>query len=305
MIKATPFLKWAGGKRQLINKIDENLPLEIKQTGQIDLYIEPFVGGGAIFFHLLSNYSVKKSIINDINPDLILCYKVIKLFPDELIKKLKKIEKEYLLQDEEGRKNYFYNKLRIPYNKMRVDYLVPNSKTWVNKVALLISLNKTCFNGLYRQNSKGEFNVPFGKYKNPKILDEANIKNIHSLLQKTEIKCGSYDTIKIPKKSKAFVYFDPPYRPLNKTSSFTKYSKEDFNDEDQKSLSIFFKKLHKERHLLLLSNSDTKDNFFENLYKGFDIQHVSAKRSINSNAANRGKIHELLIKNYKSISGLF
>lgn len=305
MIKATPFLKWAGGKRQLINQIDANLPTKIKQSGKIDLYIEPFVGGGAVLFHLLSNYNVKKSIINDINPDLILTYKVIKLFSEELIRQLRKIQKDYLPLDEENRKIYFYEKLRNSYNNTKIDYLLPDKRTWVNKATLLIALNKTCFNGLYRQNSKGEFNVPSGKYKNPKILDEQNIRNISLLLKNTEILCGGYNNITIPKKSKTLFYFDPPYRPINKTSSFTKYSKEDFNDKDQKSLSKFFKKLDKQGHLLLLSNSDTKDNFFENLYKGFDIQHVSAKRSINSKASNRGKIHELLIKNYKSFSGLF
>jgi len=172
MIQAKPFLKWAGGKRQLLNEIDKNLPHHILETKQLDLYIEPFVGGGALLFHLLSNYSVKKNIINDINPDLMLSYKVIKLFPKDLINKLKKIEREYLPLGYEQRKEYFYNNLRIPYNKLKIDYTTPNTKTSIEKVALLIALNKTRFNGLFRQNSKGEFNVPFGRYANPRILDE-------------------------------------------------------------------------------------------------------------------------------------
>ncbi|MDD4382337.1 MAG: DNA adenine methylase [Candidatus Dojkabacteria bacterium] len=297
MIQAKPFLKWAGGKRQLLNKIESILPCDVLKTKEIDLYIEPFVGGGALLFHLLSNYSVSKSIINDINPDLILSYKVIKLFPHELIKKLKRIEDDYLPLAYEQRKEYFYNNLREAYNKLDVDYKAVDSKTSVEKVALMIALNKTCFNGLYRENSKGEFNVPFGKYANPKILDEDNLLNASKLLQGTEILCGNYSSISIPQDSKVFIYFDPPYRPLT-DSGFTKYTKEDFNDEDQKQLAKYIQRIHKEKHHFLLSNSDTEDNFFDNLYKGFDIQRVLAKRYINSNANGRGEINELLIKNY-------
>jgi DNA adenine methylase len=297
MNPAKPFLKWAGGKRQLLNEIDKNLPPKILKTKEIDLYIEPFVGGGALLFYLLSNYSIKKSVINDINPDLILSYNVIKLFPKDLIKKLEKIEKEFLPLEYEQRKKYFYNNLRIPYNKLEVDYTTPNTKTSIEKVALLIALNKTCFNGLFRQNSKGEFNVPFGRYINPRILDKDNILNVSNLLKNTEIFCGSYESIKIPKDTKAFVYFDPPYRPLT-NAGFTKYSKEDFNDNDQKQLAKYFRELDKAKHYLMLSNSDTKDKFFDELYKGFNIQKVSAKRYINSNSNGRGNINELLIKNY-------
>ena len=297
MIQAKPLLKWAGGKRQLLNEIEKNLPTHIISSKQIDLYIEPFIGGGAVLFHLLNNYSVKKSIINDINPDLMLSYKVIKLFPKDLINKLKKIEKEYLLLEYEQRKEYFYNNLRTPYNKLEANYSNPNSTNSIEKVALLIALNKTCFNGLFRQNSKGEFNVPFGKYANPRILDEENILNVSYLLKNTEIFCGSYKSIKVPRNTKAFVYFDPPYRPLT-TAGFTKYSKEDFNDSDQKQLAKYFRELNKAKHYLMLSNSDTNDKFFEKLYKGFNIQKVLAKRYINSNANGRGNINELLIKNY-------
>lgn len=298
MTKTKPFLKWAGGKRQLLNELEANFPPHILKTKEIDLYIEPFVGGGALLFYLLSNYSVKKTIINDINQDLMLTYKVIKLFPEELINKLNEIEIEYLKLDTKDRKKYFYEKLREPYNKLRVNYNEEDKKAWIEKSALLIALNKTCFNGLYRQNSKGEFNVPVGRYKNPKILDEVNIRNVSKLLQSTKILCGSYDSIEIPDDKKAFIYFDPPYRPLSTTSSFTKYSKGDFNDEEQKELAQYFKELSKREHYLLLSNSDTKDNFFEKLYKEFDIQTILAKRFINSHANGRGNISELLIKNY-------
>jgi DNA adenine methylase len=303
MITAKPFLKWAGGKRQLLNELEANFPPHILETKEIDLYIEPFVGGGALFFYLLSNYSVKKSIINDINPDLMLTYKVIKLFPEELIKKLNKIQSEFLKLDTEKRKEYFYEKLREPYNKLKVNYNKKDKKSWVEKAALLIALNKTCFNGLYRQNSKGEFNVPVGRYKNPKILDKENIKNVSKLLQNTRILCGSYDSIKIPDEKSVFIYLDPPYRPLSTSSSFTRYSKGDFNDEDQKRLSQHYRKLDEKGFELLLSNSDPKntnpkDSFFDALYEDFTILRVPAKRFINSKANGRGEINELLIKNY-------
>lgn len=304
MIKVKPFLKWAGGKRQVINELESNFPPQILGTKKIDLYVEPFVGGGALFFYLLSNYSVKKSIINDINQDLMLTYKVIKLFPEELIKKLDIIQTEYLKLDTEGKKEYFYKKLRTPYNQLKIDYKEENKASWTEKAALLIALNKTCFNGLYRQNSRGEFNVPVGYYKNPKILDEENLRNVGKLLQDVEILCGSYDAIKIPKGKKAFIYFDPPYRPLSTTSSFTKYSKVDFNDEDQKKLANHFRKLDKEGHYLLLSNSDPtntdeNDLFFDKLYKGYHIQKILAERFINSDSSKRKAIRELLITNYR------
>lgn len=304
MIQAKPFLKWAGGKRQLLPEIENNLPEEIKTSKNIDLYIEPFIGGGALFFHLLSNYNVKKSIINDINPDLMLSYKVIKLFPEELIKELKNIERKFIKLDEPNRKIFYYDELRTPFNKLKINYSTIDKQSCIKKVSLLMALNKTCFNGLFRQNSKGEFNVPVGRYKNPKILDEDNLRNVSKLLQDTEILCGSYDSIKIPKSRKAFIYFDPPYRPLSTTSSFTKYSKGDFNDEDQKKLANYFRKLDKEGHYLLLSNSDPtntdeNDLFFDKLYKGYHIQRILAERFINSDSSKRKAIRELLITNYR------
>lgn len=303
MIKAQPFLKWAGGKRQLINEIEKNLPKQISRSKVIDIYIEPFVGGGALLFHLLSNYTVNKCIINDINRDLILTYTVVKQYPDELIKKLRIIENEFISLPEEEKPLYFYNNLRLPFNELKVSDISIDKKNNIQKVALLIALNKTCFNGLYRQNSKGGFNVPFGRYKNPKILNEENIINCSKLLQNTEILCGGYEEIEIPKETKAFIYFDPPYRPLSKTSGFTKYSKEDFNDDDQKKLASYYNRLSKQGHFLLLSNSDPKnqdinDNFFDDLYKDFNIQRVSAKRFINADSSKRGSVNELMIKSY-------
>jgi len=303
MTQAKPFLKWAGGKRQLLNELEKSFPPHILETKEIDLYVEPFVGGGALLFHLLSNYTVRNSIINDINPDLMLTYKVIKLFPKKLIKKLEKIQNEYLKLNTEERKVYFYESLRTPYNILNINYDEIDEDTWSEKASLLIALNKTCFNGLFRQNSKGEFNVPPGRYKNPKILDEENLMNVSGLLQNTEISSGSYKDVEFDKNKEAFIYFDPPYRPLSTTSSFTKYSKGDFNDEDQKKLADYYKRLDKDGHYLLLSNSnpkstDPEDDFFEKLYKEFDMQTVLAKRHINSKANGRGEITELLIRNY-------
>ena len=303
MNQAQPFLKWAGGKRQLLPELEKNLPEHIKKNKKIDLYVEPFVGGGAFFFFLFSEYFIKKAIINDINSDLMLSYKVIQNDHEDLIKRLEEIEKEYRNLKPEKRKNYFYKKLREPFNKLKVSFSRPNKKKAVEKVALLIALNKTCFNGLFRQNSKGEFNVPFGDYKNPKILNKDNIKKVHKALKNTEILCKSYEKINLGEKTKAFVYFDPPYRPIKKSSSFTRYSKEDFDDEDQKKLAKYFVKLSKQGHFVLLSNSDPQnynleDRFFEELYSDYEIKKVVARRSINCNGQDRGNITELLIRNY-------
>lgn len=303
MIQAKPFLKWAGGKRQLLKDLEKNFPTSIKKSKSIDLYIEPFVGGGALFFYLKSNYSINESIINDINPDLILTYKVIKKFPKQLIKKLETVENEYLKLDQNQRKVYYYEKLRSEYNKTRIDIAHFEKELWIKKATLLIALNKTCFNGLFRQNSKGYFNVPIGKYKNPKILDKENLLNVSQALQDTTILCTNYNKIKIPENKRPFIYFDPPYRPLSTTASFTKYSKGDFDDKDQEELAQHFKDLAEKKYYLLLSNSNPKnsnpeDNFFEELYKDYNIKEISAKRHINSNAKKRGTITELLIKNY-------
>lgn len=298
MTIAKPFLKWAGGKRQLVNILDKCLPSKIRETKEIELYAEPFIGGGAFLFHVLSFYKVKKSIINDINPDLMITYTVVQKYPEELIEKLRVIEKQYLKFNEKEKEEYYYA-LRKVFNELRVDFNKPVPEVWVEKASLLIVLNKLCFNGLFRQNSKGEFNVPMGKYKNPKILDEGNILNASKLLQYTEVHCGSYLGINFAKAEKAFVYLDPPYRPLPKTSAFTKYSKEDFHDEDQKELSKYFRKMDKRGSSLLLSNSDTGDGFFDKMYQGYCIEKVRSKRFINSNGYGRGEVSELLIRNYQ------
>ncbi len=295
-IKAKPFIKWVGGKTQLLGNIEKALPENFSQQKNLT-YIEPFVGGGAVLFWILQQYpNIKKAVINDINPDLTKAYKTIKETPSELIKILQVIQDEYLPLDEEKRKEYFLDK-RERFNTKALDP--------VENTALFIFLNRTCFNGLYRVNRKGLFNVPFGRYANPKICDEQTIFADSEILQKVKILTGDFeDTLKYA-TSNSFFYFDPPYKPLSKTSNFNSYSKKDFNDSEQIRLSNFCKKINLLGHNFILSNSDVKgknpdDNFFDDLYEQFSIKRVFATRMVNSNAERRGKLTELLITNYLS-----
>lgn len=294
---AKPFLKWAGGKGQLLNKFEEMYPQELI-NGEIDTYIEPFVGGGAVLFDILQKYKVKKAVIVDLNKELVNCYRCIKADVDELIKHLKTLQDEFLPLNDEKRKEYFL-KVRNRYNEIHL-----NGKYDFEKAADFIFLNKTCFNGLYRVNSKGEFNVPFGKYKNPLICDSENLTLISKLLQNVEIRFGDYSIAEEYVNGKTFIYFDPPYRPLIENSSFVGYDKSGFNDDNQKELAEFVKKLDKQNCLVMLSNSDPKntnpdDNFFDELYKGFEIDRIFAKRMINCQADKRGDITEIVVRNYK------
>ena len=288
-----PFLKWAGGKGQLIDEIEKFYPFDKK----INKYAEPFIGGGAVLFDILNKYELEKIYISDVNKELVNCYVAIKENVHELIKKLRKIEDEFLAREKEDRKIYYYKK-REKFNKLKLE----NNNEKINRVALMIFLNRTCFNGLYRVNKKGLFNVPMGDYKNPKICDEENLINISKKLKNVDIIYGdykkSYDFI----DKNTFVYFDPPYRPLNQTSSFTSYTEYTFEDKEQIELSEYFKLLNEKGAKLLLSNSDPKnvdinDEFFDDLYKGFDIKRIEASRAINSKGEKRGKVTEVLISN--------
>ncbi len=302
-IKARPFLKWAGGKSQLIGNLESNLPERIKRSRKIERYLEPFIGGGAFFFYLKSNYDIGKSFICDINRELIICYKVIQGNPDKLMEKLEELQNDYLKKSEDQRKICFYT-IREAYNNQATnfDYETCNDE-WITRASYLIFLNKTCFNGLFRLNGKGEFNVPFGKYKNPRIYDSDNILEVSKALKNTEILNMDFkETARFVKKD-TLVYFDPPYRPINETSNFTSYSRDGFNDEDQKRLSVFYSKLNKIGGYLILSNSDPKnynyqDYFLDELYKDYNIVRVKATRMINCDASKRGEINELIIKNY-------
>ena len=293
---AKPFLKWAGGKGQLLNKFEEMYPQELI-NGEIDTYIEPFVGGGAVLFDVLQKYNVKKAVIVDLNKELINCYRCIKADVNEMIKHLKNLQDEFLPLNDEKRKEYFL-KVRNRYNEIHL-----NGKYDFEKAADFIFLNKTCFNGLYRVNSKGEFNVPFGKYKNPLICDSENLTLINKLLQNVEIRFGDYSIAEEYVNGKTFIYFDPPYRPLIENSSFVGYDKSGFNDDNQKELAEFVKKLNKQNCLVMLSNSDPKntnpdDNFFDELYKKFEIDRIFARRMINCQADKRGDITEIVVRNY-------
>jgi len=300
-----PFLKWAGGKGQLLGKFQKFYPPELFDQ-KIRYYYEPFVGGGAVFFDIVQKFEIEKAFLFDVNEELVLVYKVIQNEVNLLIEQLKKYEKLYFQKNEANQKEFYY-KIRHEFNheKPNIDYQV-FSNSWIERAAQIIFLNKTCFNGLFRFNSRGEFNVPAGKYKNPKILDESNLLGASNLLQRAEIFSADFRNIKNNLNNNAFVYFDPPYRPLNKTSSFTAYSKFGFGDKEQNDLSQLFTQLNKNGIKLMLSNSDPKntdpgDNFFDDLYKDFNISRVPAKRMINSNASKRQAIQEIIVTNYPVI----
>ena len=294
MKEAKPFLKWAGGKTQLINDIKKVLPKEF--TKYKFNYIEPFVGSGAVLFWMLNNFpKIEKAIINDINADLTNTYKVISHSPFELISILNQFQNEYhSLEDNSEIKKEYYLEKRENFNSRKF------SNT--EQAAFFIFLNRTCFNGLYRVNKNNFFNVPIGSYKKPTICDAENILAVSESLKKVEILTGDYQQTLDFAERPALFYFDPPYKPLSKTSSFNSYSKDDFNDDEQIRLRDFCKKLDSLNHYWILSNSDLKsknieDNFFDDLYSDFNIQRVDARRSINANPEKRGKLTELLITN--------
>lgn len=296
MIKAKPFIKWVGGKTQLLEQLEANLPADFDKK-EIT-YIEPFVGGGAMLFHMLQkHHNIKKAFINDINEDLIIAYQTVKNSSKDLITSLKNIQEEYyVIKNEEKRREYFLE-MRKRYNTKSLDF--------IENTTLFIFLNRTCFNGLYRVNKSGLFNVPFGKYTNPTICDEETIIADSELLKNVEILSGDFEnTIELAEKN-SFYYFDPPYRPLSNTSSFNDYTKEAFNDVAQKRLKLYCDKLSEHGALLMLSNSDCKgknpnDTFFNDLYNTYHVSTVWASRNINANASKRGKLTELLIRNYEN-----
>ena len=296
-------MKWAGGKSQLIEALASLLPPEM-QNGEIKKYVEPFIGGGALFFYVAQNHpSVQSFFISDVNEELILAYKTIKKDVESLISLLATLEKEYHSLGRSKQRDFFYQK-RVDFNKKLADIDFKNFQdNWIERTASIVFLNRTCFNGLFRVNSKGEFNVPFGDYKNPKICDPENLHAVSGILQKTEIERGDFTTSKEFVDRHTFVYFDPPYRPISKTASFTSYSRFDFGEEAQKRLAGYFALLSQEGAKLMLNNSDPKnespeDRFFEDLYKDFRIERVDASRMINCDGNKRGKIKELVIMNY-------
>lgn len=296
---AKPFVKWVGGKGQLLTQLEDNLPAGLHEDSFT--YIEPFVGGGAMLFFMLQNFvNIKRVVINDINKNLTDAYRAIKEEPEGLVYRLKYIEQQYgKIADYEEQRTY-YLEMRRRFNE---EPLKP-----IDKTALLIFLNRTCFNGLYRENTKGFFNVPFGRYANPTICNEEVIYADSELLNCYNVEILNGDFKETAKHMDAyglnFFYFDPPYRPLSATSSFNSYVKEDFNDDSQRDLADFCRQIGKKDNIKwMLSNSDCsaknpEDTFFEDIYSGFDIQRVYASRMVNANASKRGKLTELLIRNY-------
>lgn len=299
-IKAKPFLKWAGGKTQLLPTLDAHLPERFAYQDDVT-YIEPFVGGGALLFYMLQKYpNISKAIINDKNPRLINAYISIKEHPWLLIENLRTLQKEYRSRASfESRQNYFLE-IRNAFNS--------TNHSDIEDAAFMLFLNRTCFNGLYRENSKGLFNVPVGKYTNPTICDEELIITDSELLQNVTILNGDFSQVEQYIDGNTLIYFDPPYRPLSETSNFNSYTKDAFNDAEQERLCEFFKRITQLGCSALLSNSDgtaakPSDTFLVDLYKDFFIEHVAAKRAINSNGAKRGSLTELLIRNYSTIKG--
>jgi DNA adenine methylase len=301
MENVRPFVKWAGGKGSLISQLKNFYPFELENE-TINKYVEPFIGGGAVLINILQKYDVKEVYAFDINMDLINCYNVIKNNVDELITKLDKMEKDFIALEQDDRQQYFYD-IRNEYNS----YRIKENEQSVKRASEFIFLNRTCFNGLYRVNKSGDFNVPCGKYKNPTICDSDNLRNLSYLIRNVVFQYGDYTKSEQYVDNNTFVYFDPPYRPLSVSSGFTSYTKEDFNDDNQKELAIYYRKLNEKNAKLMLSNSNPKntnkeDTFFEKIYKGFNINEVSAKRMINANAKGRGAISELLITNYEEMN---
>jgi len=299
-VGAKPVLKWAGGKSALMGQLIPLLPDDLICSSRVT-YFEPFAGGGAMFFTISQMFDIQKAFLFDINADLILTYRVIQENIHDLITELYATSKRYLNLNDEQRARFYYEQ-RKEFNENRT------SQNSVTRAAQLIFLNKTCFNGLYRVNSRGEFNTPIGAYVAPKILDAENLLAAHRVLQIAEIACTNYTEVLKLADSNSFVYFDPPYRPLNATSNFNSYAAETFDDTSQMALAQVFTNLDAKGTKVMLSNSDPKnhdpaDNFFDNLYANFNIHRIHAKRMINSNASKRGEIREMVITNYNNYHG--
>ncbi len=299
--KPKPFLKWAGGKTQLLEQLAQFFPPSLA-AGKITTYVEPFIGSGAVFFYLASQFSIEKFVISDINQELILAYRTIQNSVESLIFYLSELEQRYhALTDSEQEEFFYSTRSAFNLNRATTNYTLPN----VERTAQIIFLNRTCYNGLFRVNAKGGFNVPFGSYKNPQICFPRILRDCSAILQRTEIYHGDFSTCRPHVNQNTFVYFDPPYLPISATSSFKSYQVDDFDDLAQIRLANYYAELHSMGAKLMLSNSDPQninheDSFFQDLYPNFVIKKVQASRMINSNGEKRGKITELLIMNYES-----
>lgn len=299
---ARPFVKWVGGKTQLLKQLDENLYDGVK-TGEITSYIEPFVGGGALFFYIAQNYPIRKFLLADNNTDLVLAYWTIRERVGTLLKVLFDLEQNYLRLPGKKREAFYYS-IRKKFNQDKNCIDVSKfSDAWIEHTSHLIFLNKTGFNGLYRVNSAGMFNVAFGKYVNPTICDAENIVQVSHVLKRADIFLCDFHEMAQFMDAESFVYLDPPYRPLSETAYFTSYSPTNFSALDQQRLAQFCHLGNDMGAKILISNSDPSnvdplDTFFEQNYPGFNIKTTSANRMINCRADRRGKINELMIMNY-------
>ena len=294
--KVKPFLKWVGGKSQLLSEIEKYYPFKY---GKITKYAEPFVGGGAVLFDILSKYDLDAVYISDINAELINTYRIIRDDVDELIEMLMTMQKEFQPMNTDNRKIYYLAK-RERFNDLKVN---SNENINIEKAALMIFLNRTCFNGLFRVNKKGLFNVPMGFYRSPMICDEKNLRSVSEKLQSVTIVCGDYRKSDDFIDDSTFVYFDPPYRPITDTASFTAYTENLFHDEEQIELAKFVDNMHRKGAKVVVSNSDPKnsnpeDDFFDSIYSFHKIKRVEASRMISCDSKARGKIKELLISNF-------
>lgn len=297
--KVTPVIKWAGGKTQLLNQIEERLPKSMPRK-----YVEPFIGGGAVFIHMLQRYEFDKVLLSDRNPALVALYNNIKFQPDVLTNGLLEIQNQYNnLESDEEKKSFFEN-IKLLYNT--------ESRETLDGSIRFIFLNKTCFNGLYRENKKGLYNVAWGKKDTINLFDAENITNLHRLLSKrdscgnyvVEIKCLDYSQAFSYADGDTFMYMDPPYRPVT-LAGFTSYQGCGFNDDDQRQLADCVKLASRYGSKIMLSNSDPRnakytvdEDFFDNLYSEFKIDRVSARRNINCKGSDRKGATEILVMNY-------
>lgn len=293
--RAKPFLKWVGGKTQLLPELEARLPVDFAHS--VDVYAEAFVGGGALLFRLLSKgLRPGRVIVNDSNRDLANAWRVVQSRADDLLGMLGRYAKDYGKLENEKEKRVYYGAVRRGYNEGKLLAGEPD----VHRAAQLIFLNRTCFNGLYRVNSQGRFNVPFGRYENPGICDAETIGAASAALEGIEILTGDFEAAVTGADARWFVYFDPPYRPISVTSAFCDYTQGGFGDAEQRRLAALCRHLDGAGARWMVSNSDSPDGFFDDLYRGFRIDRVQAARVINSRGSGRGKISELIVTNARS-----
>ena len=298
LIQVKPFLRWAGGKRQLLPKLYNFFPQSICDSQRIGCYIEPFLGGGALYFWLVSRINLQNVVLIERNSVVVECYQTVKSDVEALIHELRLKERKYFKMSLEARRNYYYD-VRVAFNSV---LLSGKNHLGVANIAKFIFLNKTCFNGLFRVNQKGEFNVPFGEPRDVRLFDFDNLKAVSKVLKNANIICRDFgECVKFAGKD-SFVYFDPPYRSIGKPRHSRIYSKDQFDDREQERLKNVFDALHRSGAFVLLSNSDPKngsdDNYFDDLYSGYDIKRIQARRSINCKVDKRGRINEILVMNY-------